>query len=422
MDSPVWRCVDCSHEEAFRELYRCPRCGGELSLEYDCEALRKQRSWRSAWGQGQSLWERFTPLLPPLEQGDPVTLGEGGTPLVPAPRLARRLGLCHVYLKLEQCNPTGSFKDRQVAVAFCKALEWRHRVFGIASSGNAGVSLAAFCARAGCTANIWVSDATPSAKLSQMQVFGARLFILPDPAVTGDMARYYAVYTDMGRFCAERDLVPMVTARRVNPLVVEGAKSIAFEIALQLKKVPDKVFVPVGGGGLCGGTWKGFEELSRVGLIDRLPRVFGAQYGGDRYLEIDRIGANAVDSANYYVPLDGVWARESIVASGGMYLGKVDARLEEAQVLLASLEGVFAEPAGAVATAGLLTAVDQNLVQPTDWVVCYVTGHGLKNTERTEQLCRSRRLGERIPVEDLASSAAYLSSGPGSESERGDFV
>lgn len=412
MSAPIWRCVDCGHEEPFRELYNCPRCNGELSLEFDCEELSRDRYWQTAWGQGHTLWERFAPLLPPVDQGAVVTLGEGGTPLVPAPRLAQSLGLRHVYLKLEQCNPTGSFKDRQIAVAFCKALEWGHRAFGIASSGNAGVSLAAFCARTGCVANVWASRGAPPAKLSQIQVYGARLFLLPDPKITGDMARYYAAYTGMREFCAKHGLVPIITARRVNPLVVEGGKTIAFEISLQLKRVPDKVFVPVGGGGLCGSTWKGFEELRRAGLTDQSPQVFGAQYGGDQYLAIDRIGALDIEPNNYYVPLDGMWARASIAASGGVYLGKVDARVEEAQALLASLEGVFAEPAGAVATAGLLDAVDRNLVRRDDWVVCYVTGHGLKNVGTGEELCRSFGLGVRFLVDEFSFSTFYFSNRP----------
>ncbi|MGQ9732865.1 MAG: threonine synthase, partial [Candidatus Zipacnadales bacterium] len=218
MSTPVWRCVGCGHEEPFRELYACPRCGGELTLEFDCEDLLCDRSRREAWGRGGTLWERFAPLLPPVDRRAVVTLGEGGTPLVPAPRLAKHLGLSHLYLKLEQCNPTGSFKDRQIAVAFCKALEWGHRAFGIASSGNAGVSLAAFCARAGCVANVWASRGAPPSKLCQIQVYGARLFLLPDPEATGDMTRYYAAYTGMRTFCAEHGLVPMITARRVNPL------------------------------------------------------------------------------------------------------------------------------------------------------------------------------------------------------------
>lgn len=420
MESPIWRCVSCGHETTLQELYSCPRCDGELALEFDYEGLSRDQAWRSSWGHGHSLWERFAPLLPPLERRAHVTLGEGWTPLVPAPRLAQHLGLRHLYLKLEQCNPTGSFKDRQIAVAFCKALEWGHRAFGIASSGNAGVSLAAFCARAGCLANVWASRGTPSAKLSQIQVYGARLFLLPDPKVTGDMAHYYAAYTGMRRFCAEFGLVPMVTARRVNPLVVEGGKTIAFEISIQLNRVPSKVFVPVGGGGLLGSTWKGFEELHRVGLTNQLPQIFGAQYGGDQYLAIDRIDALQGEPSNYYIPLDGSWAWKSIIASGGGYLGKVDARVEEAQTLLASLEGVFAEPAGAVAIAGLLAAVDQNMVQRDDCVVCYVTGHGLKNPDAGEHLCHSHGLGERIPVEDFAASAVRFADGAASPSKKGN--
>ena len=410
MTQPVWRCTACGHEEPFRELYACPRCSGELSLEYDYESLRQDRALRAAWGHGNNLWERFAPLLPPLDPQMVVTLGEGNTPLIRASRLARRLGLKNLYLKLELCNPTGSFKDRQISIAFSVALSWGHRDFAIASSGNAGVSLAAFCARAGCRANVWVSQGTPPSKLYQIEVYGARLFLLPDPTVTGNMARYYEAYTKMAQLCSVLRLVPMITARRVNPLTVEGGKTIAYEVVLQLGRVPDKIFLPIGGGGLCGSTWKGFEELRRAGFTDRVPQLFGAQYGGDQYLAIDRIGAVDIEAYKYYVPLDGAWARESIAASEGYYLGKVDHRLDEAQAVLASLEGVFAEPAGVAAVAGLMEAIDRGLVKPGDWIVCYVTGHGLKDTAVIERLCRSQSLGQRIVLEDFSSSVLYFAN------------
>lgn len=408
MPSPMWRCVRCSHEETFRELYVCPKCGGELSLEFDCRALARNHQLRTRWGRGETFWQRFAPLLPPINCTAIVTLGEGATPLVPAPRLAKHLGLDQLYLKLESCNPTGSFKDRQIAVAFSKAFEWGHRDFAIASSGNAAVSLAAFCARAACTAHVWVPQGTPSAKLCQLHIYGARVFLLPDPNATGDMVRYYSVYLGMQSFCANHALVPMITARRVNPLVVEGAKTIAFEIVLQLKRLPDHVFVPIGGGGLCGSTWKAFRELYDAGWIPAVPRVHGAQYGGPQYLAIDRIPDKDYLPNNYYVPLDGAWALDSIKASDGVYLGKVDHRISEAQRLLASLEGVFAEPAGAVATAGLLEAMDRGIVRRNELIVCYVTGHGLKNLQAAQDLCQLSAATPPIQVEHLLDSAPYF--------------
>ena len=411
MEMPFWKCVICGHEEPFQEIYACPRCSGELTLEFDYKKLRKNRRWRRVWGKGNSLWEKFAPLLPPVNKSAIVTIGEGGTPLIPARRLAQHFGLKHLYLKLECCNPTGSFKDRQIALAFCKAIEWGHKAFAIASSGNAGISLAAFCARAGCTAYIWASRGTPFSKLCQMQVYGAHLFLLPDPKESGDMSSYYAAYTKIGEFCAKHGLVPMVTARRVNPLVVEGGKTIAFEIVLQLGRVPDKVFVPIGGGGLCGSTWKGFKELKDVGLTDTVPQLFGAQYGNDQYLSIDQIDkVSSAELSKYYVPLDGKWALKSIAESGGAYLGKVSARVQEAQALLSATEGVFAEPAGAASLAGLLEAIDRGLVRHNDWVVCYVTGHGLKDIESGKALCSTYNLGSQTLINQFADADSFLPS------------
>jgi len=408
MEGPVWRCVNCGHEEDFKELYRCPRCSGELTLLYDYKGLAQRHDWQETWGTGKTLWERFTPLLPPIASSAVVTLGEGNTPLVKSRYLGRLLGLKELYFKLELCNPTGSFKDRQIAIAFCKAIEWGHRAFGIASSGNAGVALAAYCAKAGTQANVWASREVPASKLHQIQIYGARLFLLPDPKASGDMLAYYAAYTQMQEFCLAHCMVPMVTARCVNPLVVEGAKTIAFEVVIQLGQVPNKVFLPIGGGGLCGGTWKGFQELYSVRLIDSLPRLYGAQYSGVQHMPIDRIGDSRLDPQQFYVPLDGKWALESIQHSGGQYLGMVHERIGEAQWLLASREGIFAEPAGVASVAALLEAADRRLLRNSDIVVCYITGHGLKDLEAAEGVSSEHGEGQRVEIPTFEASEKYF--------------
>lgn len=408
MAMPVWRCIECGHEEPFVELYRCPKCSGELSLVYDCEELAATSSFHLGWGEGLTIWERFGELLPPLNSSAAVTLGEGSTPLVKSERLGQFLGLDRLYFKLETCNPTGSFKDRQIAVALSKGKEWGYTSFGTASSGNVGVSLAAFCAKSGGQANVWIPRGTAPGKLAQIQVYGAHLYILPDPNETGDMAEYLRVYMQMGSFCSAHNMMPMVTARPVNPLIVEGSKTAAFEMHLQLGSTPDTVIVPVAGGGLCGGTWKAFCELQECGLIDRVPRIFGAQDGGPNHLRLDQYDDPSLDRTHLYVPLDGKWARESIIASNGNYLGMLQERVSEAQSLLASYEGIVAEPLGAIATAGLLEAVDQHMLARNETVVVYITGHGLKDQG---SLDRARRLSgspDGISVDSLAASSKYF--------------
>jgi len=409
LKKPVWRCVDCGHEQPFSELYRCPRCGGQLQLCFDYEGMAAGSSWRASWGYGNTIWERFAPLLPPLDSSALVTLGEGNTPLVKAARLGRHLGLDNLYFKLEMCNPTGSFKDRQVSVALCKGIEWGYQAFGTASSGNVGVALSAYCARAGVQANVWVSRGIAPGKLSQIKVYGARLFLLPDPMETGDMANYYRVYTEMQDFCVAHRMMPMVTARPVNPLIVEGSKTVAFEIHLQLGHTPDTVIVPVGGGGLCGGTWKGFSELYDVGISATRPRILAAQHGGPNYLPLDRFDDASIDRSNLYVPLDGDWAWESVRVSGGEYLGMLQMRVPEAQALLASYEGIVAEPQGATSTAGLLEAVERGLLSRDEIVVVYITGHGLKDQASLTQAQKLSGVGEQLNVDSLASSDVYVS-------------
>lgn len=389
--SPWLVCESCSVEHPLAELYRCPACGGELSIQYDYAAIREAGSFERTWTSPGSIWQRFAPLLPQSDPEQLVTLGEGSTPLVEAPELARRLGVASVHLKLESCNPTGSFKDRQISVALSKAREWGRDRFGTASSGNVGVALAAYAARAGCQAYVWVSSSTAEEKRRQIQVYGSTLFLTP-PSTQENNPRNHAFFTGMRDFCVGHGMVPMVSARPVNPYMVEGAKTIAFEIVAELGRVPDRFFGPVGGGGFVGGTWKGFRELVELGLADRLPRMNGAQMS-EGHIPIDRLDDPSFDPAQYFRPLDGEWAWQSIQESSGSLRQIDDEATLAAQADLAVTEGIFAEPQGITAYAGLLQAVRDGGLASTDAVVCVVTGIGLKNMDAAREVVERRANG-----------------------------
>lgn len=384
-------CESCSAEHPLAELYRCPACGGELTIQYDYAAIRRAGTFERSWALPGSMWRRFAPLLPQVDAGRVVTLGEGSTPLVEAPALADRLGVASVHLKLESCNPTGSFKDRQVSLALSKAREWGRDRFGTASSGNVGVALAAYSARAGSRAYVWVSSSTAEAKRRQIQVYGATLFLTP-PSTAENNRRNHAIFTGMRDFCVEHGMVPMVSARPVNPYMVEGAKTIAFEVVAELRRVPDRFFGPVGGGGFVGGTWKGFRELVELGLADRLPRMDGAQMSKG-HVPIDRLDDPSFDPAEYFRPLDGEWAWQSIQESGGSLRQIDDEATLAAQADLAVAEGIFAEPQGITAYAGLLQAARDGGLAQTDTVVCVVTGIGLKNMDAAREIIERRADG-----------------------------
>ena len=393
--SPVLICESCASQHTLGELYRCLACGGELTIRYDYEAIRKAESFKRTWRAPGSLWQRFASLLPTVDPNRIVTLGEGSTPLVEAPALARRFGVNSVYLKLESCNPTGSFKDRQVSLAISKAQEWGRSRFGTASSGNVGVALSAYAAKAGCQAYVWVPSSTAEAKRLQIQVYGARLFLTP-PSTKENSALNHAIFTGMREFCTDLGMVPMISARPVNPYMVEGAKTLAFEVVAELGFMPNLFFGPVGGGGLMGSTWKGFRELLELGLVDRLPRMEGAQMS-EGHVPIDRLNDPKFDPDLYFRPLDGDWAWQSIQESDGT-LRQIDNELiQTAQADLAMSEGVFAEPQGITAFAGLLQAAQDGSLSSGDTVVCVVTGIGLKNMDAACKLV-ARQSRCELPV------------------------
>jgi threonine synthase len=276
MKPPQMKCVSCQKTYQLGEIYRCPADDGELEIVYDYKAIRRGGMFGRRSQRSESSIQRFFYLLPLLDPDAIVSLGEGDTPLVRARRLAERVGVRELYLKLETCNPTGSFKDRQVSVAISRANEWKKTRFGTVSSGNVGIALSAYCAAAGFQANVWVADDTPVPKRRQIQVYGANVFLFPSPDRNG-IEYYQHFFNGLLEFAQRNGLVPMISARPVNPYMVEGSKIISFEIVLDLGRAPDRLFCPVGGGGLTGGLWKGFKELQAIGQLDRLPMMNGVQ-------------------------------------------------------------------------------------------------------------------------------------------------
>jgi len=386
------RCVTCGRSYAGGVRYRCDACGDELEVVY--EYARAAEEFAGTWTSPGSIWDRFRSVLPAVRDDAIVTLGEGSTPLVRSRRLAARLGLERLYLKLEYESPTGSFKDRQVSIAISKAVGEGRTEFATVSSGNVGVALSAYCARAGCDAEVWVSVDTAESKRLQISMYGAQVKLLPPS--DDDIGRYFAVYTGMQRYALAHGKVPMVSARAVNPYMVEGAKTIAFEIAAALGGAPDHVFCCVGGGGLLGGVYKGFDELRAMGLIRRIPRVSGGQVIDRMHAPIPRLDEEPYRSGNFYRPLDGAWAWRSIQASGGKWVGVTTDDVHAAQQELALDEGIFAEPQGAYAVAALSKACAGGEIAGNDTVVCTITGSGLKDMESAARFRENPRY--RAPV------------------------
>jgi threonine synthase len=321
------------------------------------------------------LIEAYREHLPVTAATPVVTLLEGNTPLVEAPRIAERAGVERVLLKVEGANPTGSFKDRGMTMAVSTAVEHGAKAVICASTGNTSASAAAYATRAGILcAVVLPAGQIALGKLAQALIHGAR--VVP---VSGTFDEALAVVRELG----ERPGVEVVNS--VNPVRIEGQKTAAFEIVDVLGDAPDAHFLPVGNAGNITAYWKGYCEYAELGRSTRRPRMMGWQASGaapivrgERVLHPETI-ATAIQIGNPASWTQAVAARDE---SGG-HIGEItDAQILEAYRLVAGEEGVFVEPASAASVGGLLAASAQGLMEGGETVVCTVTGHGLKDPQR----------------------------------------
>ncbi len=307
--------------------------------------------------------ERYRDRLP-FAAGDPVvSLGEGNTPLVLAPRLSERVG-AEVWLKLEGCNPTGSFKDRGMTAAVSAAVREGARAVLCASTGNTAASAAAYAARAGLRCAVVVPEGNiATGKLAQALIHGARVIALQDN---------FDAALRLVRELVERQPISLVNS--VNEFRIEGQKTASFEVVEALGTELDALCIPVGNAGNITAYWRGFKEM------DSRPRMLGFQAEGAAPLvhgvpvEHPETVASAIRIGN---PARWEEAMDAISSSGGMVAAVSDAQILEAHTFLAGSEGVFCEPASAASVAGLIAhgAPDARRI------VCVLTGHGLKDPE-----------------------------------------
>jgi threonine synthase len=319
--------------------------------------------------------EEYRDFLPVTDKTPIVTLYEGNTPLVPAPRLADATdSRMEIYLKCEGFNPTGSFKDRGMTLAVSKALETGSRAVICASTGNTSASAAAFAARAGIRAFVMVpKGAVALGKLSQAAIHGARVL-----TVEGNFDRALTIV----RLIAERHPVTLVNS--VNPFRLEGQKTGAFEVCDQLGRAPDYHLIPVGNAGNITAYWRGYREYHRAGRVTELPRMVGFQAAGaapiyeNRVIEEPRTVATAIKIGN---PASWGPALEAVKDSRGWIDIVTDEEILRAYRMLAREEGIFMEPASAATVAGLMKSVKAGRFEPGSTVVLTLTGHGLKDPD-----------------------------------------
>jgi threonine synthase len=371
---------DWGHEPPDTVLHRhCPECRAPLSFRYDAPVRL---------GTGGGMW-RFADRLP-TGAGRKVTLGEGDTPLIRS-RLA--LG-CQAYWKVEARNPTGSQKDRALAVAIAAGLARGATRVIMASTGSAGMSCAAYAARAGMRCAILCPGDTPVERLAAMWMNGAQVL-----RVDGSFEELMEIIA-IAR--SEFGYYETTTYRKANPYQAEGPKTIAYEIVEEFGNAPDAVLVPVGGGGTLAGIWRGFTELAGLGLVKSLPRMVGIQHihfnalalALERDLHTDEeVGALKLDASfsvvtknlKHALPPDAEDALRALRESGGQVVTVTDEEALAAQRELAQTDGLFAEPSSSVGLVALRRLVERGTLTPGSVAVAVVTGSGLREMDSVAQ-------------------------------------
>ncbi len=377
------KCRECGERYPNRIIQACGLCFGPLDVIYDFEEVKEKISKGSIASGPRTIW-RYKELLPVESDTAIVDIGAGYTPLLKADNLARELGLKEVYVKNDSVNPTFSFKDRPSSVAVSKAIEFGAPAVGAASTGNLSGAMAAHAAKARLPCFIFIPGGLEVSKVAQTLAYGAHLMEID------------GTYDEVNRFATEVALTSNIAFANINsrPYYVEGSKTLAFEIAEQLGwKAPEHVIVPVGSGALLHATWRGFNELEEVGLINdwntRIsaaqpegcsPVVQGLLEGKNRIKPVEKPDT-ICKSLAIGDPADGYYAIQVIRSTKGSGRAPSDEKILDGIKLLAKTEGVFTEPAGGAVVASLKQLVEDGEIDRDEQVVLLITGNGLKTQE-----------------------------------------
>jgi threonine synthase len=382
-----YHCSLCGEQYAPDAVpYTCPKDGGNLDVILDYPNINRHISPHDIYSSKEpSLW-RYLPLLPVSNPGgeDTPLHAAGWTPVYAVSSLADSLGLDSLWVKDESRNPTASFKDRASAVVIARAREIDADVVVTASTGNAGAALAGMAAAISQKAVIFAPRTAPPAKIAQLLIYGATVYLVDG---TYDEAFDLTIQAsnEFGWYCRNTGY---------NPFTAEGKKTAAFEIwewQVNLKstfKVPLSIFVSVGDGNIISGLHKGFKDLDNLSWLKSMPRIFGVQAKGSAAIanaflagneDIKPVRANTIaDSISVDLPRDGIRAVRAARETGGGYLIVSDDEILSAIAQLGKV-GIFAEPAGAAAYAGLVKAVRSGIIKSDETVLVLNTGNGLKD-------------------------------------------
>ena len=375
-------CPKCGNEPSDRTTFRCSACGSILEAHVAIDHLKRSDFEAMRRSHDSSIWRWFD-FFPVEKRSSIVSLGEGNTPLIHARRLGERIGVRNLYLKNDTVLPTGSLKDRSNSVGISVGKELGFVTASAISTGNAAASVAAYAAAAGMSSVVMVPKGTALAKIIQARVYGA-VVIVVDGRFDYEVAELY------NKAVAEFGWYDCLSS---NPYRV-GKKSYAYELVDQFDgAIPDWVIHPTAGGTGIFAMWQGFKELLSLGWIDRAPKLVAAQSEaaapfvaamtkGSATIEAVVAKETIAESIQVGNPSALGWrALAALRESNGTAVALSDAEILEAQGQIASLAGIFAEPAAATSVAAAKKLRAAGVINIDDVVVCTLTGHGLKQPE-----------------------------------------
>ncbi|MFZ5882213.1 MAG: threonine synthase [Chloroflexota bacterium] len=376
------QCSKCGKAYPHQEVQTfCRECQSPLLAVYDLERVRREVDRDEISRRAKGMW-RWHELLPVVDASNVVFLGEGDTALLKLPNVGRELGLSHLFVKDESSNPTGSFKARGLGAAVSKAKELGIKRVIIPTAGNAGGAMAAYAARAGMQAAVYMPADTPRANLEECRISGAEV-VLVDGLIS-DAAK------QAGERARAEGWFDLSTFK--EPYRTEGKKIMGYELAEQFGwELPDVILYPTGGGTGLVGMWKAFAELEALGWLEktRRPRMVSVQAAGCAPV-VKAFEANAAVCEfweNAHTVASGLRVPKSFAdalilkdlrESGGTAVAVSDEAILEAQSQLGGLEGIFAAPEGAATLAALKELLKQKWLDPAERVVLFNTGSGLK--------------------------------------------
>lgn len=391
------QCLDCRKEYGIADdMTACPECAqrglfhGILDPVYDYGEIAKQIDRGVLERRTPSLW-KYWEFMPGVDRDSIVTMGEGGTPLVKCSRLNTDIGTENLYLKNESLSPTLSFKDRVMSLAVSRVKRSGLHTAALATDGNCGAAAAAYCAKAGIACHVFMPVTSSPSKINRVLVYGANVILIEGSLLEAGMLAMQA--------CKHYGWANITQAKALNPYLMEGHRSISYEICEQLRwRSPDWLLTPTTGESFAV-QWKGYKEFQKLGFVGGLPKMTAVQGEGadplvkafagvKQWFEVEPFEPKTICDAIPVSNIFGPAALNAIHESGGRAVAVSDEEALEGQRLLAVKEGIFAEPTSSIPVMAVRKLIREGIIRKEETVVCIVTGAGPNVPEVVERFLK----------------------------------